>query len=137
MKKSFVATLDQLHEMVGWIRGIAEGVGFSSMDRYKVQLAAEEAIVNVIHYSYGDKGGEILIEIDPCVERLQIMITDWGVAFNPLVRRSKAHLHGSLEERTMGGLGILFIRKCLDEVSYQRKAEQNILTLIKKVAKGS
>jgi len=46
--------------------------------------------------------------------------------FNPLAQKPKAPVNASLEERQMGGLGLLFIRKCLDEVSYQRKNNQNI-----------
>ena len=63
---------------------------------------------------------------------MKITIADSGKPFNPLVQKPKADREASLEERQMGGLGLLFIRKCLDEVSYQRKNHQNILTLIKK-----
>lgn len=118
--------------MLYWIRDAAEKMGFGSSDLYKIELAAEEAFVNVIHHSYEDKGGGVLISISSDAGSMKITIADSGKPFNPLVQKPQADHEASLEERQMGGLGLLFIRKCLDEVSYQRKNHQNILTLIKK-----
>jgi len=130
--KTFFADLGHLHEILRWIRREAEKMSFTSSDLYKIELASEEAIVNVIHHSYEDKGGDVSVSIDLFSGSIKIMISDSGHPFNPLAQKTKASLDTPLEERQMGGLGILFIRKCLDEVSYQRINHQNILTLIKK-----
>jgi serine/threonine-protein kinase RsbW len=130
--RHFFASLDQLHEMLLWIREEAAKMGFDSSELYKIELAAEEAIVNVIHHSYGNQKGKVEIAVDSLPDRLQITISDEGAPFNPLAKKTKKDLGAPLEEREMGGLGLFFIRKCLDEVSYQRKNNQNILTLIKK-----
>ena len=106
-------------------------MGFDSKHLYQIELASEEALVNVIHYSYADLGGVIEIGIETRSDRLLIRISDGGAAFNPLAKKTKQP-NVSLEEREMGGLGLLFIRKCMDEVSYQRKGNRNILILIKK-----
>jgi anti-sigma regulatory factor (Ser/Thr protein kinase) len=131
--RKFLATIEILHSMLQWIRSEADKMAFESLDRYKIELAAEEAIVNVIRHSYAGKEGEVSITIDSEGGLLKITISDSGQPFNPLAKKSKAGLYASLEERQMGGLGLVFIRKCLDEVSYQRKNNQNILTLIKKI----
>lgn len=130
--KSFSASLDHLHEMLSFIRAAAKRANFNSMDLYKIELAAEESIVNVIHYSYNDKQGkiEIIVETKPTV--FQITIIDSGRAFNPIAKKPKLS-STDLEKREVGGLGIHFIRQCMDEVSYQRANEQNVLTLIKKL----
>ena len=54
--RTFSASLEQLHEMLYWIRDAAEKMGFGSSDLYKIELAAEEALVNVIHHSYRRQG---------------------------------------------------------------------------------
>ncbi|MCE5316516.1 MAG: ATP-binding protein [Parachlamydia sp.] len=131
--KFFFASLQHLHEMLAWIRDESRRVGFTKADLYKIELAAEEAIVNVIHYSYSDAGGEIEIAVRTDVQReVQIVISDNGRSFNPLVHKPKDNLNVSLAEMEVGGLGIIFMRKCMDEVIYQRLNNQNILTLIKK-----
>ena len=131
--KIFLAAIENLHEMLHWIRSEAQRMAFGSSDLYKIELAAEEAIVNVIRHSYEGKGGEVFITIHTQPESITITISDCGIPFNPLAKKPKAQLNASLEEREMGGLGLVFIRKCLDEVSYQRQNQRNILTLIKKI----
>jgi len=130
--KVFAASLDHLHEMLVWIRNEADKVAFSHSELYKIELAAEEAIVNVIRHSYQGREGNVMISIQAFGDSIHIAIADSGDPFNPLAGMPKVHAHATLEERQAGGLGLLFIRKCLDEVSYERKNDQNILTLIKK-----
>lgn len=107
-------------------------MGFCSSDLYKIELAAEEALINVIHHSYEDRCKEVSISVSANAESMKITISDSGQPFNPLAQKPKFSRNATLEERQMGGLGLLFIRKCMDEVSYQRENDQNILTLIKK-----
>jgi anti-sigma regulatory factor (Ser/Thr protein kinase) len=38
-----------------------------------------------------------------------------------------------VEERPIGGLGILLVRKIMDTVSYSRENDQNVLTMSKKI----
>ncbi len=131
--KSFAASVDHLHEMLLFILGIAKQVGFKPAALGQIELASEEAIVNVIEHAYGNLGGEIKIEVvaEP-KRRLVIILSDQGDPFDPLSENT-VDLSPSLEEREVGGLGIHFIRKCLDEVSYQRAGSWNVLTLVKKV----
>ena len=107
-------------------------MGFDTKRLYQIELASEEALVNVIHHSYADLGGVIEIGIKANPGRLEIRICDGGAPFNPLAKRTPQQ-HADLSERVTGGLGLLFIRKCMDEVSYERKSNRNILTLIKKI----
>lgn len=129
--KTFSASIEALHDMLQWIRTEAKKAGFHSSDLYQIELASEEAIVNVIHYSYGDRGGHVEISIDVLPQQFQVVLVDAGRPFNPLAKMPK-NKETDLLDRKIGGLGLLFIRKCLDEVSYQRKDKHNVLTLIKK-----
>ena len=69
-------------------------------------------------------------KIENC--KLQFVITDHGVAFDPT---AKAEVDTTLpaEERSIGGLGIHLIRKIMDDVKYERVNDMNILTLNKKI----
>ena len=42
-------------------------------------------------------------------------------------------MESSLEDREIGGLGIHLVRNLMDEVSYKRGVDKNIVTLIKKL----
>ena len=95
----------------------------------KLQLASEEALMNIFSYAYPeDDPGEVTVR---CFHEgtgdLLISFEDRGKAFDVLsVEDPDVGL--SLEERTVGGLGIYFIRKMTDDVWYARKENKNILT---------
>lgn len=130
----FFASVEHLHEMLEFILGEAKQVGFKPAALGQIELASEEAIVNVIHHAYKDRGGEIEIAVlsEP-QKKCVITLSDDGEPFDPLVQVDPVDISASLEDRDIGGLGIHFIRKCLDEVSYSREGNWNVLTLVKKI----
>lgn len=98
-----------------------------------LNLALEEAVTNVMLYAYPE-GTEGSVEVDAWVQkgRLLFTITDRGVAFDPTMA-PEADTSLSLEERPIGGLGILMVRNIMDGVSYERRDGKNRLTMIKNV----
>ena len=99
----------------------------------QLRLAVEEAVVNVIDYAYPvGKEGEIEVQIMSDEKTLKTVITDSGVAFDPTVKE-KADTSLSVEDRQIGGLGILLVREIMDTINYERVEGRNILTLTKKI----
>lgn len=96
-----------------------------------LNLAIEEAVVNVINYAY-PKGqrGEILLEAYANDERLKFVITDGGVPFDPTVA-AEPDVSAGLDDRPIGGLGIFLVRHIMDSVNYERVGGENVLTLRK------
>jgi serine/threonine-protein kinase RsbW len=130
----FEANLKQLGRMLKHVR---EGIHYSKMDEeqgLRLELAAEEALVNVVTHAYPQSNqGYVEIEWQPVSPHgLQLIIRDSGTPFNPLDVEPPSDLEASIEERKAGGLGIFLIRQLIDEVRYERSKEQNILILLKK-----
>ena len=99
----------------------------------KLEIALEEAVVNIISYSHAT---EIELKIQrssrshTLTERkLNVTLTDNGVPFDPT--SSECDTAKVIEERQMGGLGISLLRQITDEQHYQRTDERNQLTIIK------
>src|SRR5580704_5922621 len=126
----FSAKLENLPSMMQWAEEILRPLQLPHEN--KVLLALEEALVNIIHYAYPQKDGEIEIECRLYSDSLEFVIRDKGKPFNPLLLKDPS-LNQSLEERKEGGLGVLFIKKCMDEVKYERKEPFNTLILKKKI----
>jgi anti-sigma regulatory factor (Ser/Thr protein kinase) len=103
---------------------------------HKMRLVSEEALINVIDYAYPDKNGELEIRYEYNKEDdfIEIRIIDEGKPFNPL-EHDKPDLDTAVEDREIGGLGIFMIKQIMDKVIYERKDQQNILTLIKHISK--
>ena len=60
--------------------------------------------------------------------RLLIEIADDGIPFN-ILTRDEPDLDSGIEERSVGGLGIFFVRRLVQEIRYRREGGRNILTL--------
>jgi sigma-B regulation protein RsbU (phosphoserine phosphatase) len=98
----------------------------------QLRLAVEEAVVNVIDYAYPtDTEGDITINMMSDGHTLRFQIIDAGVAFDPTAKQ-KTDTTLSVEERQIGGLGILLVRELMDSINYERTDGKNVLTLIKK-----
>ena len=130
---TFSAELTELRAMLDWIRNLLSEAGYLSATIRNVELASEEALVNIVRHAYKQGKGEIEIqaEIFP-KNRVEIAILDKGPPFNPLLEEKEIDTMLPLEEREEGGLGILLIREYMDEVLYKRERGSNVLILIKK-----
>jgi anti-sigma regulatory factor (Ser/Thr protein kinase) len=96
-----------------------------------LNLVLEELITNTIFYGYEDQN-EHFIQIEISFENqvITMQIEDDGKEFNPLLM-AEPDIELSVQDREIGGLGIHFVRKLMDEVTYNRTNNKNILTLTK------
>ena len=127
----FPARFEYLDEIRGYIGQKARAAGFIDKEVYSVQLAADEAVSNIIEHAYegiSDASFELT-----CVsenDRIIITLLDHGKSFD-LIKVVKPDLKADLSRRKIGGLGIYLIRKLMDEVRYEVTDSGNLLTLIK------
>lgn len=106
-------------------------VGIEKHTLKKLEIALEEAVVNVISYSHATEM-ELKIQrssLDVQRPALNVTLTDNGVPFDPT--SSECDTAKVIEERQIGGLGISLLRQITDEQHYQRTDEKNQLTIIK------
>lgn len=106
-----------------------EGHGIGPDVTFKVNLALDELVTNVINYGYDD-GGEHAIGLALTVDGqiLRLVLEDDGKPFNPL-DAPPPDLDAQVEDRRVGGLGIHFVRQVMDSVTYRRDAGRNMLTM--------
>lgn len=119
-----------------FVEQISEEYGLDMAFSFQLQLSLDEAVSNVVNYAYGEqKGMPITIEAQEATvgdrRQLELRLIDNGVEFNPLSEAPEVDVTLSAEDRQVGGLGIFLIRQVMDEVSYERKSDQNLLTMIK------
>lgn len=129
------AQLDAIRDFVG---EAATQAGFSSQEIYAVQLATDEACSNVIEHAYKNmRGGDIEITCDVRPGEVKIVIHDHGLKFD-MGKVKKPNLSKRLEDREVGGLGVYFIYKLMDEVEFvSTKKEGNTLTMVKRKSGGA
>ena len=64
--------------------------------------------------------------------QVTIQFQDQGVPFNPLAKED-ADITLTAQERQIGGLGILMVKKSMDAVRYSYEDGKNILTIQKNI----
>ena len=123
-----INTIPQLSE---FIDTLCEELEIDMATVMSLNLAMEEAVVNVMDYAYPEgTTGEICIEAIADDTQLHFVISDSGKPFDPTAK-ADVDITLSAEERPIGGLGIHLIRQIMDDVSYERKDGKNILKLSK------
>ena len=114
---------------------LAAMLGFSETDCNAVVLAVDEALTNIIRHAYlGDAEQPIeasfhrihATDDGESGDALEIVLEDRGVTVNPEKMCGRA-----LEDVKPGGLGLHFIRECMDTVEFSRSNGRNQLTLRK------
>ena len=124
--------VQQVPRLAEFIDEVCETAGLDMATTMKLNLAIEEAVVNVMNYAYPQGTvGDIDIEAQADDSQLEFIISDCGTPFDPTAQQ-EADITLSAEERPIGGLGIHLVRQIMDTVSYERTDGKNILTLRKK-----
>lgn len=135
VEKEFVAKIEQLPNVISFIESELEKMEFSFKIITQFNLVVEELFVNIANYAYKDnEDGKCKITIDYNKEKQEVIlfIEDNGVKFNPL-DNVEPDTTLSLDERQIGGLGILLVKKNMDHIEYKYENNKNILTLTKNV----
>jgi serine/threonine-protein kinase RsbW len=117
---------------------LAAKFGFSETDCRAVVLAVDEALTNIIRHAYlGDAERPIEVSFrrihlprdGKSGDALEIVLEDRGAKVNPNKLCGRA-----LEDVRPGGLGLHFIRECMDTVEFSRRWGRNQLRLVKFLA---
>jgi serine/threonine-protein kinase RsbW len=100
---------------------------------FDINVVLDELLSNIIHYGYADKAEHrIHVTLSACDAAVEIVIEDDGKAFNPLAAPAP-DLTLPLAERPVGGLGVHFVRRLMDDVKYRRDNNHNYMFLKKNI----
>ena len=119
--------------LAAFIDEVAETCNIDPHVAMSINLAMEEAVVNVMNYAY-PKGteGEITVDAELTENSITFSVTDAGVPFDPTTS-AEPDITLSSDDRPIGGLGIFLVRQMMDSVTYRRENDKNILTLTKTI----
>lgn len=121
--------INQVPQLAEWVEMVAEAAELPMDKVFQLNLAMEEAVVNVMNYAYpGQEGMPVTLGADILDGSIRFVIDDAGVPFDP-TQKEDPDLTLSAEERPIGGLGIMLVRQFMQEISYEYKDGHNRLTL--------
>ena len=125
---------DHLAAVQSFVEERLDAVGCSPKAQMQIGVAVEEIFINIARYAYAPATGKATVRVEMSGDPVTVSITftDHGVPYDPLARPDP-DVALPAGERPVGGLGIFLTKKLMDDVSYEYRDGQNILTLKKKL----
>ena len=124
--------VSEIPRLLDWVEACCGAEGVGDQLRYKIMLALDEAVANVINHAFGDMPPPHLIRVrlDITAELFAAEVIDNGRQFDPTTAPNP-DLTLPLEQRTPGGLGIHLMRTVMDRLQYGHKGGENTLRMEK------
>ena len=128
------ATIENVDKVIGFVDEMLEECGCGMKAQMAIDVAVDELFANIARYAYDSGTGYATVKAEVIEEPLSVKITfiDSGKPYDPLAKTDPDTTQ-SVEDRQIGGLGIFIVKKSMDDVSYEYKDNQNILTITKKL----
>lgn len=126
---SFTGDVEELDRLRGFVRTLCTDL--PEREVRHLELALDEAFCNVVHHSYGGKGGAVLLKGEITDEGFCFELSDQGKSFD-----FEAVPLPDWSGNRVGGFGLHIIRQVADEVTYRQEAGWNRLRIMKRCAHG-
>jgi len=131
----FLSDVDRVDVVRAFVEDTASGLVLTKDERYHLELAVLEAVMNVMIHAYRSEAGHpirVVIEVDGegC---LQVEVRDKGVFFN-ILDLPAPDLQRHIEIQKRGGLGVHLMRNLMDEVAVLQDGDENVLRMRKRLA---
>jgi len=105
------------------VEDFLQSAGVDARARYHVAMLLEELMSNLgTHGGAPDAPATVRIAVEPTTVRVELC--DHGAPFDPRTA-PEPNLSTSVEDRQVGGLGLLLLRKFANDIGYERDGGQN------------
>jgi serine/threonine-protein kinase RsbW len=123
--------LSELERLHAFFEEIGDKASWNNKLKFDLVLSCEELLTNTINYGFPQGGNHVItLTVKAEQRRIEVTLEDKGLPFNPLAQEDP-DVTLSLEEREVGGLGIFFVRRIMNEVLYERTDTGNRVILRK------
>ena len=128
------AKIENIEAVTDFVNEQLEALDCPMKAQMQIDIAIDELFGNIAHYAYNPEIGKATVRVEVIEDPLAVTITfiDNGVPYDPLAKADPGTTL-SAEEREIGGLGIYMVKKSMDDITYEYKDGQNILTIKKKI----
>ena len=124
------AQLTSMAQGIAFVANSAIAEGLPPKRVAEIELAVEETLLNICQYAYRNNAGEVEVRCTrDGAQQFLIEIIDAGEPFN-ILTLPPPDLTTDIDQRPVGGLGVLLIRSLVDKITYRREGHRNILQLV-------
>lgn len=127
--RRYTARVEDLPAVTEFVAACADRFGLDNRAKFGLLLALEEAFVNICRYAYPGGAGVAELNCESEGDAFVLDMSDWGKPFDVL-SLAEPDTTGDLMHRPLGGLGVYFIRKFSNGVTYHRDDDRNVLRMV-------
>lgn len=129
---SIAATVENITAVTEFVNELLDSRKCPVKAKTQINIAIDELFGNIANYAYGDSVGiaTVRIEFSDSPNGVTVTFIDSGVPFDPLAK-DDPDITLSAEERNIGGLGIFMVKKMMDNICYEYRNGNNILSISK------
>lgn len=126
------ATVGNIEKVTEFVNSQLEEINCPIKAKMQIDIAIDELFGNIAHYAYNPETGPATVRVEVTEAPISVIVTfiDHGIPYDPL-KKDDPDVTLSAEERAIGGLGIFMVKKTMDEITYEYKDGQNILSIRK------
>ncbi|MCQ2749341.1 MAG: SpoIIE family protein phosphatase [Clostridia bacterium] len=132
--EEFPATIEAIEDLTAFVEKVLTQKNASPKAISELNIVIDELFGNIAKYAYDFQGGRVLVSVEVADNPLKAIVKfeDGGKMFNPL-EREDPNTNLSADERDIGGLGILVVKKMVNDIDYKYEDGKNVLTITKEI----
>lgn len=129
--RTFPARRDALPQVDAFLGEVCGAAGLGRQTCLRLTLLVEELFTNTVVHGHGtDSEAPVRIECEVSPGRIALIYEDTGPAHDPFARVIVPDADADIENRPIGGLGVLLVSAMAQHVEYQRAGDRNRISLV-------
>ena len=126
MKRRFSARQSELEAIRAFVESTCAAM--QRDDQQRVILLVEELFANSVFHGYGgDCDDPVWLTLDVRDTACRVVYEDSAAPHDPFAAPPAPHLEGTVDERPIGGLGVVLLTELSSAHSYARRGNHNVI----------
>ena len=127
----FPARRDALSRVGTFLAEVCDAAGLPREGCLRLTLLVEELFTNTVTHGYGaDSDEPVRFECEATPGRIMLIYEDTAPAHDPFAAVTTPGMDTAVEDRPVGGLGVLLVSAMARQVEYRRVGDKNRISLV-------
>lgn len=130
-RQTFPARRDVLPQVEAFLAEVCAGAGLTREACLRVTLLVEELFTNTVVHGHGaDSDAPVRLDCEVEAGRIALVYEDTGPPHDPFAAMASPDPGADVEDRPVGGLGVLLVSAMARQVEYRRDGACNRISLV-------
>ena len=130
-ERIFPARRDALPQIAAFLGEVCADAGFPREGCLRLTLLVEELFTNTVTHGHGgDSEAPVRLACEVTAGHIALDYEDTGPPYDPFASVTPPDLAASVEDRRVGGLGVLLVSAMARQVAYRRIGDTNRISLV-------